>query len=276
MKRRAFRFAPSPNGELHLGHAYSALLNHHLASECGGRFLLRIEDIDTLRCTQALAAMALADLGWLGLQWELPVRYQSQHLAEYRLQQNSLQRLEVLYPCFCSRKGIAARTGTAVRDPEGQPTYDGFCKSLSAAAVSRLLETGQSFALRLDMAKALTACRRKLRLDPSAWGDVVLVRKDIGTSYHIAVVTDDALQGITDVVRGRDLEQATSIHILLQSLLGFPVPRYLHHDLITDAAGHKLSKSLHSRALRSLRDGGVTAAEIRHSLGFDWSKSRKS
>lgn len=258
----AFRFAPSPNGELHLGHAYSALLNQRLAAEAGGRFLVRIEDIDTIRCTRALAGRALADLAWLGLRWEEPVRYQSDHMADYLFQQDRLAAMGLLYPCFCSRKEIAAGADAAQRDPEGQPFYPGTCRHLPQQDAARRIAAGEPFALRLRMRDASDDAAAR------AWGDVVLARKDIGTSYHMAVVTDDHLQNITHVVRGRDLEAATAIHLVLQRLLGFTPPHYHHHALIGDETGRKLSKSEGAESLRVLRDNGVTAAEIRSALGF--------
>lgn len=266
----AFRFAPSPNGELHMGHAYSALLNARMAAEAGGRFLVRIEDIDTLRCTPALADKALSDHAWLGLTWEQPVRFQSEHLDDYRRQQQRLRAMGLLYPCFCSRKESAASSPSARRDPEDQPLYAGTCRKLAAEAVSRRVAAGEPHALRLDMRMASD--------DPAAlaWGDVVIVRRDIGTSYHIAVVTDDHLQGITHVVRGRDLEAATAIHLTLQRLLGFAAPRYHHHKLIGDEAGRKLSKSEGAKSLRALRASGVTAADVRKALGFERVDERSS
>lgn len=266
-----FRFAPSPNGHLHLGHAYSALVNAAEAKHTGGRFLVRIEDIDTERCTKALAAACLDDLAWLGLKWEEPVRVQSAHLADYRAALDRLEAHGLLYPCFCSRRQIALDAGDALRDPEGQPLYPGTCRG---AARSR----NEPHALRLDMKKSLALLDAPFTFtelgegtiiaDPAAWGDVILARRDIGTSYHIAVVVDDALQGITHVVRGRDLFAATSIHRLLQELLRLPAPLYRHHPLIGDETGRKLSKSAGDRSLASLREAGVTAADIRRELGF--------
>ena len=262
MSLPAFRFAPSPNGELHLGHAYSALLNARMAAEADGRFLIRIEDIDTTRCTPALTAAALFDLAWLGLSWEQPVRIQSQHLPEYHAQQARLAGMGLLYPCFCTRRDIALRGDPARSDPDGQPLYPGTCRALSQAEIERRIAAVEPHALRLDMTAATG--------DPAAlaWGDVVLVRKDIGTSYHVAVVTDDHLQAITDVVRGRDLEAATPIHRTLQRLLGFTSPRYHHHKLIGDETGQKLSKSEGAKSLRALRQEGITAKDIRRGLGF--------
>jgi len=253
-----FRFAPSPNGHLHLGHAYSALLNVQLAAEQNGRFLLRMEDIDMARCTRSLARDALEDLAWLGLAWEEPVRFQSEHMADYQAAQDALMTMGVLYPCWCSRREIDARCGHGPRDPDHQPLYDGHCRSNQRS-------TDPQYALRLDMARAAALAGNDAA---RSWGDIILVRKDIGTSYHVAVVVDDALQGVTDVVRGKDLEAATCIHLLLQHLLGLSHPRYRHHELITDLSGLKLSKSAGSRSLRSLRDAGITAAEIRAELGF--------
>jgi glutamyl-Q tRNA(Asp) synthetase len=272
----AFRFAPSPNGRLHLGHAYSALLNLEAARKMGGRFLIRIEDIDTLRCTSALAQAAIADLAWLGITSDEPVLYQSQHLPVYHAAQDKLHDMGLLYPCFCTRKDIAAHAGDTF-DPEGQPLYPGTCKTLSAAERDRRIADGIPYTLRLEMTRALdhiatpltfVEAGETLATDPSAWGDVVLVRKDIGTSYHIAVCIDDARQSITHVIRGRDLFHATGIHRLIQTLLDLPEPHYRHHDLIGDETGRKLAKSRGSRTLADLREEGVMPAEIRSALGF--------
>jgi glutamyl-Q tRNA(Asp) synthetase len=262
----AFRFAPSPNGELHLGHAYSALLNAALARQTGGRFLVRIEDIDTIRCTAELTHRAFEDLAWLGLGWEQPVRIQSEHLADYAVQQERLARMGLLYPCFCSRKEIASSADPAWRDPDGQPIYPATCRARPAAEITGRIVANEPHALRIDMA---AAAKRSAIPEALAWGDAVLVRKDIGTSYHMAVVIDDHLQGITHVVRGRDLEAATPIHLLLQKLLGFASPAYRHHALIGDETGRKLSKSDSAKSLRALRDEGVSAAEVRRALGFE-------
>lgn len=283
MSRPVFRFAPSPNGRLHLGHAFSALLNERMARETGGRFLLRIEDIDRPRCTDALAQALLADLAWLGLFWEEPVLRQSAHLADYRGVQQRLRDAGLLYPCFCSRRDIALAVGeTSARDPEGQPVYPGTCRHLSAAARARRLGDGEPHGWRIAMDEAVARIGGPLSFieegfgaslretaHPEAWGDVVLVRKDITTSYHIAVVVDDARQAVTHVVRGRDLFHATAIHLVLQNLLGMPTPRYFHHALIDDTEGRKLSKSLGSKALRDLRDEGVSAQAVRSALGFE-------
>jgi glutamyl-Q tRNA(Asp) synthetase len=260
----AFRFAPSPNGELHLGHAYSALLNERMAGQARGRFLIRMEDIDTLRCTANLARRALDDLAWLGLTWEKPVRTQSEHFIDYKTQQERLAEIGLLYPCFCSRTDIATRSPG--RDPEGQPLYSGRCRSLSGAETQSRIAAGESHALRMDMAAAVARTGISAAL---GWGDVVLARKDIGTSYHMAVVTDDHLQGISHVVRGRDLEAATSIHLVLQRLLEFPSPHYHHHELVGGENGYKLSKRESAQSLRALREEGVSAKEIRRRSGFD-------
>lgn len=280
------RFAPSPNGYLHLGHAYSALLNADFARRLGGRFLVRIEDIDTTRCKPELVEAALDDLAWLGLQWEEPVLRQSAHFPRYRAVAADLEARGLLYPCFCTRNDIAQAPGANARhDPDGAPLYPGTCRHLKPDERARRLAAGMPHALRLDMSKAWDAARRdgfawhevsgdrletitQLKADPLRWGDVVLVRKECPTSYHLSVVLDDALQGATHVVRGTDLYEATAIHRLLQSLLGLPAPVYHHHGLITDEAGKKLAKSAASKPLRAWRADGVSAADIRHRLGF--------
>ncbi|HMT13213.1 MAG TPA: tRNA glutamyl-Q(34) synthetase GluQRS [Aestuariivirga sp.] len=265
--RPVFRFAPSPNGRLHLGHAYSALLNQHLAKAAGGHFLLRIEDIDQTRCTRGLGEAAMEDLRWLGLRWDGAVRWQSEHLTDYHAAQARLTALGLTYPCTCSRKELSARPGTAI-DPEGQPLYPGTCRTRGA-------RPGLPASLRLDMAWA--AAGRHLTMhedeaekpvDPCAWGDVIIARKDIGTSYHVAVSVDDALQGVTHVVRGLDLRAATAIHRLVQDVLCLPVPRYHHHALIRHGTGRKLAKSQGDQSLADLRAQGLSAADIRASLGF--------
>lgn len=270
---RVFRFAPSPNGYLHLGHAYSALLNVDLARRARGRFLLRVEDIDRGRSRPEYEEAIYEDLAWLGLRWEEPVRRQSEHLGDYAAALGKLDALGLLYPCHCTRGDIARMTqGRAdwPRDPDGAPLYPGTCR----AAPPRPGPT----ALRLDMAKAAAmiggaASWREAEVgeivaDPAVWGDVVLARKDFPASYHIAVVVDDALQGVTDVVRGRDLYEATRIHRLLQRLLGLPEPAYRHHALIFDEEGKKLAKSRFSTPLRQLRAEGARPEDVRRRLGF--------
>ena len=284
-----FRFAPSPNGYLHLGHAYSALLNFDSAKQSGGRFLLRIEDIDAARCRPEFEAAIYDDLAWLGLAWEPPVRRQSEHLSDYRDAVERLAAQGLVYPSFESRaeiaKMVAEREAHAPwpRDPDGAPLYPGAAKFLSSGERARLLEAGAAYALRLDMA---AACARAGNLTwiehgegpggesgvvaarPEAWGDVILARKETPTSYHLSVVIDDALQGVSDVVRGQDLFWSTSVHRLLQRLLGLPPPSYRHHRLILDAAGRKLSKSTEATGLRELRAGGATPADIRRLVGL--------
>jgi glutamyl-Q tRNA(Asp) synthetase len=276
MTRPIYRFAPSPNGELHLGHAYSALFTDRAARRGGGVFLLRMEDIDIVRCTARFAAFLIEDLLWLGLRWPAPVRFQSRHLNDYAAALTRLTEMELLYPCFCSRRTVAA--AESVADPDGNPLYPGACRRLSAAERQDRIAAGESFSLRIDMEEA---CRRlatplffddqaalKIKADPRRWGDVILARRDIGTSYHIAVVVDDAIQAVTHVTRGMDLFEATHIHRLLQELLHLPAPLYHHHPLIAGADGRKLSKSFRDRSLRSLRAAGVSAGDIRRSLGF--------
>jgi glutamyl-Q tRNA(Asp) synthetase len=285
----AFRFAPSPNGYLHLGHAYSALLNFDLAARANGRFLLRIEDIDTIRCKPEFEAAIYQDLAWLGIAWEQPVRRQSEHFAFYR---DAIERLSaegLMYPSFESRADIASLVarreadGPWPRDPDGAPLYPGEAKSLSPAARQRLLEQGAPYALRLDMA---AACARigelswtergqgangetgEIEARPQAWGDVILARKETPTSYHLSVVIDDALQGITEVVRGEDLFWSTSVHRLLQALLGLRAPLYRHHRLVLDTAGAKLSKSIGATGLRELRATGAAPVDIRRLVGL--------
>jgi len=275
MPQPVFRFAPSPNGELHLGHAYSALFTERAARDIGGLFLLRIEDIDRTRCRPEFASLIFADLAWLGLSWPEPVRFQSSHLDDYSAAQDRLRAMGLLYPCFCTRRDIAAVASAF--DPEGNVIYAGTCRQLTASAREDLIAAGAPFSLRLDMDKACQMSpglvfveeeEGEVKADPRRWGDVVLARKDIRTSYHLSVVVDDAIQGITHVTRGRDLYEATHIHRLLQALLGLPTPRYHHHRLITTSAGRKLAKSLHDPSLRMLRSSGVTPAEVREWLGF--------
>ena len=284
-----FRFAPSPNGRLHLGHAYSALLNEALARRLHGRLLVRMEDIDVTRCRPEFAAGILDDLAWLGLAWEVPVRRQSDHFDDFRAAAARLGEQGVLYPCFCTRKEIAADVAAREpekgapwpRDPDGAPLYPGRCRTLPAGEAGRLIGEGRAQAWRLDAKAARRSAGplsyRRFGEDgrgepvaarPERWGDAVIVRKEIPTSYHLAVVVDDALQGVTHVVRGADLEAATDLHVVLQSLLGLAQPRYHHHGLILDEGGDKLSKSLRSRSLAELRADGTTPGAIRRALGF--------
>jgi glutamyl-Q tRNA(Asp) synthetase len=284
-----FRFAPSPNGYLHLGHALSALLNFDLARQAGGRLLLRIEDIDATRCRPEFEAAVYEDLAWLGIAWETPVRRQSQHLAEYHGTIEKLIARGLIYPSFESRGEIARLVAQCdahapwPHDPDGAPLFPGTAKLLAPEERARLLESGMPYALRLDMA---AACAHAGDLNwiehgegpngetgvvaarPQDWGDVILARKETPTSYHLSVVIDDALQGVTDVVRGHDLFWSTSVHRLLQQLLGLPQPGYRHHRLVHDAEGRKLSKATAATALRQLRAGGATPADIRRLAGL--------
>jgi glutamyl-Q tRNA(Asp) synthetase len=284
-----FRFAPSPNGYLHLGHAFSALLNFDSARQSSGRFLLRIEDIDLTRCRPEFEAAIYEDLAWLGVSWEMPVRRQSAHFADYRDAVAKLSARGLIYPSFESRAEIARliaqreTEGAWPRDPDGAPLYPGAAKMLPAEQRARLMEQGAPYALRLDMAAACALARTPAWTErgegpqgetgavtarPEAWGDVILARKETPTSYHLSVVIDDTLQGVTDVVRGQDLFWSTSVHRLLQDLLGISPPTYRHHRLVLDAAGQKLSKSTNATGLRELRAAGATPADIRHLLGL--------
>ena len=285
-----FRFAPSPNGYLHLGHALSALLNFGMAREAGGRFILRIEDIDATRCRPEYEQAIYEDLAWLGLTWEEPVRRQSEHFEDYRETLARLDTERLLYPSFESRADIAAqvakreRYGTWPRDPDGAPLYPGEARCLEISERQRRIAAGGAYALRLDVAAAMTRTgflswtetgagpnneSGIIAAAPEQWGDVVLGRKELPTSYHLSVALDDARQGVTHVVRGQDLFWSTSIHRLLQALLGFPAPIYHHHRLILDAKGRKLSKSTHATALRALRARDITPADIRQMVGLD-------
>ncbi len=273
------RFAPSPSGYLHLGHAHAALFAARAAGDSGGRFLLRIEDIDPSRCTAEFEAAIFEDLAWLGLSWEEPTWRQSEHLADYAEALERLESLGVLYPCFCTRKEIRAeiaRAGQAPHGPEG-PVYPGNCRRLDRAAREGHRAAGRSPALRLDLATALRLTgtltwrdreRGEVMADPGLLGDAVLARKDIAGSYHLAVTLDDARQGVTLVTRGDDLYQASHLHRLLQALLGLPVPEWHHHRLITDAAGERLAKRGGAHSIRALRAAGKSPAEVRALAGF--------
>jgi glutamyl-Q tRNA(Asp) synthetase len=276
-----FRFAPSPNGYLHLGHALSALLNADMARAAGGRLLLRIEDIDAARCRPEYEAAIYEDLAWLGIAWEEPVRRQSEHYDGYRTALARLEALGLVYPSFESRAEIAALVAAREpwpRDPDGAPLYPGDAKAMPAPERKRRMAAGEPYALRLDMPAAMARAGKLtwtetdqglVVADATAWGDVILARKETPTSYHLSVVVDDAAQGVTDVVRGQDLFHSTSVHRLLQALLGLPAPRYRHHRLILDADGNKLSKSTAATGLRELRAQGVTPVDIRRRVGLD-------
>ena len=269
------RFAPSPTGFLHLGHAHAALFAHGLAERAGGRFLLRIEDIDSGRCRPEFIDAIEEDLAWLGLRWERPVRRQSGHLAEYRTALDALGAHRLLYPCFCTRADIAreiAAAGHAPHGPDGPP-YPGTCRRLPPAERAARLARGEPHAFRLDMAAAQAAVpsglafeeigEGRVEADPAPFGDVVLARKDAPASYHLCVSHDDAVQGVTVVTRGSDLRPATAVHRLLQSVLGWPAPLYAHHGLLTDAAGRRLAKRDGAPSLRSLRAAGHSPDEVR-------------
>ncbi|MER9582527.1 tRNA glutamyl-Q(34) synthetase GluQRS [Mesorhizobium sp. M0276] len=286
-----FRFAPSPNGELHLGHAYSALLNQKLATQGDGRLLLRIEDIDTTRCTPQFEAGVLADLKWLGLAWEEPVRRQSEHFAEYKAMLDRLIAEELVYPAFMSRGEIRAFITDSEkhgrdwpRDPDGVPLYPAADKALPMKERKRRIAENTPFAWRLDVSAAMARVgkalswteysdetllvARSIEARPQEWGDVIVARRDIPTSYHLAVVMDDALQGISHVVRGQDLFSATAVQRLLQELLGLPQPAYFHHRLILEPDGRKLSKSLGDTGLAALRHAGSSPEDIRRAVGL--------
>jgi len=283
-----FRFAPSPNGFLHLGHAFSALLNFDLARASGGRFLLRIEDIDPARCRAEYEQAIYDDLAWLGIRWEQPVRRQSAHFDAYRSAIERLSAQGLVYPSFESRAEIARlvtereATGAWPRDPDGAPLYPGNANALTERERARLIEAAP-YSLRLDMAKAIARVGAlnwtergqgpdgesgQVVAAPQAWGDVILARKETPTSYHLSVVVDDALQDVSEVVRGTDLFHATSVHRLLQQLLGLQQPVYRHHRLIRDATGQKLAKSSRSTGLRELRGEGATPADVRRLVGL--------
>jgi glutamyl-Q tRNA(Asp) synthetase len=281
MSKPVLRFAPSPNGYLHLGHALSALVTWKAAELLGGTALLRIEDIDVQRCKPEFTEAIFEDLAWLGLDWPEPVLVQSERFDLYAEAANRLRDADLLYPCFCSRTEIAERsTGT---DPDGAPLYPGTCRHLSNAERIERLERGNPVQFRLDTETArertgmLTYSvigptlhdRPQIRYArPERWGDIVLQRKDTPTSYHLSVVVDDAAQGVTHVTRGRDLEAATDIHVLLQMLLGQPSPTYHFHRLLLGDDGEKLAKSKGSQSLRDLRAEGWTAEDVKRAVGF--------
>jgi len=273
------RFAPSPTGRLHLGHAFAALFAWREAQRTGGRFLLRIEDIDGTRCRPAFEAAMLEDLAWLGLAWPAPVRRQSEHFADYAAALARLDGMGLVYPCFCTRRQIAeevARSAAAPHGPEGA-LYPGTCRRLDAAERAERIAAGENHALRLDMAAAVRQAepldwrdldRGRIEARPASFGDVVLARKETPASYHLAVTHDDALQGVTLVTRGEDLLAATDVHRLLQALLGWPVPLYRHHGLLTDPSGRRLAKRDRAATLAGLRAEGIEPAELRRRLGF--------
>ncbi|MEX2616923.1 MAG: tRNA glutamyl-Q(34) synthetase GluQRS [Alphaproteobacteria bacterium] len=273
------RFAPSPTGRLHLGHAFSALFAEAAALAAGGRFLLRIEDIDRGRCRPAFEDGIYEDLAWLDLRWEKPVRRQSDHMADYRQALDRLEADGLLYPCFCTRKDLRAEAEGSVRAPHGPdgPLYPGICRGLAGAAAAERIAAGEAFALRLDMAQAAARvgpltftdrARGTIMVEPESCGDVVLARKDVATSYHLAVTWDDALQGVTLVTRGEDLLHATHVHRVLQALFGLPEPEYHHHELLTDDAGRRFAKRDRAETIQAMRDGGGSADAVRALAGY--------
>jgi glutamyl-Q tRNA(Asp) synthetase len=298
MTTPVFRFAPSPNGYLHLGHALSALLNVDMAERSGGSLLLRIEDIDATRCRPEYEAAIYEDLGWLGMRWAAPVLHQSARSEAYKAALRQLDSMGLVYPGFESRAEIARlvaerdRAGPWQRDPDGIPLYPGGGRSLPAEERQQRIEAGNPFALRLDISAAIALAQRRggalnwgetgvgpdgetgtVAADPTTWGDVILARKDVPGSYHLSVVVDDAHQGVTHVVRGQDLFYATSLHRLLQELLGLPAPVYHHHRLIRDTDGRKLSKATGATGLRELRAAGAAPDDIRRLIGLPQSGS---
>ena len=286
------RFAPSPTGYLHLGHVRSALEGWRAARAAGGTFLLRIEDIDPTRCRPEYADAIMEDLAWLGLDWDAPIRRQSEHYADYRAALARLDEQHLLYPCFCTRREIRdeiARAGRAPHlTPDGSPRngsqsgdlgapYPGTCRRLDPAEREARLSEAADYALRLDIGAALARTgtlfwcedKRRIAADPDAFGDVVLARKETPTSYHLAVTVDDALQGVTLVTRGIDLFAATHIHRLLQALLELPTPRYRHHRLLTDAQGRRFAKRDRALTIRAMRESGISADEVLNAASRD-------
>ncbi len=275
------RFAPSPTGYLHVGHAYSASLAYRKALEAGGRFILRIEDIDQTRCRSEYEAALFEDLSWIGLEWEQPVRRQSDHLGDYTAVLDRLFDQGLIYPCFCTRKEIAAEIAQSPSAPHGPdgPVYPGTCRHITAAEQEEKFSSDAPYALRLNMARALEMVdvsslyfeeleKGFIRCDPARFGDVVLARKETPTSYHLAVTLDDALQGVSLVVRGQDLFDATHLHRLLQHLLMLPTPKYLHHGLVSDMKGRRLAKRDKAATLRDMRANGYSPEEVRKLIGF--------
>ena len=282
------RFAPSPNGPLHLGHALSVLYGWTWAQQLGGRHLVRIEDIDPVRSSDVHIDGIFRDLAWLGVAWEEPPLRQSRHIQRYQSAAGRLAELGVLYPCFASRREIAEASAAMnlPSDPDGAPLYPGLHRAMPAAEATARRERGEPFVMRLHMARALSLAAerlggqpltfvetgggvaRQITCNPARWGDVVLQRKDVPTSYHLSVVVDDAFQGVTHVTRGLDLFAATDIHRLLQVLLDLPVPLYAHHHLIVDETGRKLSKSASDTSLASLRADGLSPSDVKRMIGI--------
>ncbi len=273
------RFAPSPSGHLHLGHAYSAKLNYDFARKNGGMFILRIEDIDHLRCKLEYEKSIFEDLHWLGLSWPEPVRRQSEHFDDYQQALSKLREMNLLYPCFCTRKDIKKEIEESSRAPHMPPKmgpegiiYPGICKKLTQKQIRQKIDDGVPHALRLDMDQALSMIKNPLywtdlktgkqKADPALLGDVVLARKDFPTSYHLSVVVDDHLQNITNIIRGQDLYYASHFHRLLQHLLGLKTPIYDHHPLLTTKDGNRLAKRDKSITIKSIRENGVKPDDL--------------
>jgi glutamyl-Q tRNA(Asp) synthetase len=279
------RFAPSPTGYMHLGHAFAAITAHDAAKRQAGRFLLRIEDIDRSRCRLEFEQATYEDLAWLELQWEQPVLRQSERLDAYRATLAQLQSRDLLYPCFCTRADIAAEIARSTEAPHGSdgPLYPGTCRSLSENDRKQCTESFTSYALRLDVKKAAEIAgalqfeehgsgpngeHGTIAVNPLLFGDIVLARKDTPAAYHLAAVVDDASQGVTSVTRGDDLFAATHVQRLLQKVLNLPAPAYAHHRLILDEQGRKFSKRDRAVTLRDLRSNGVTPEDVRTQIGL--------
>lgn len=271
------RFAPSPTGYLHLGHAFSALMAFDAARAAGGRFVLRIEDIDQGRARSEFEAAIFEDLAWLGIEWDQPVRRQSEHMRDYEVALQSLIDRELAYRCFRTRREIAEAIASAPHGNSGEMFIGG---ALPPDEEKAKLDTGESFAWRLSLKKTRAALgptyfalvfedeTGRVRAEPDKLGDVVLARKDFPASYHLASVWDDALQGVTHVIRGEDLRESAHLHVLLQKLLGLPQPVYRHHKLILGSDGKRLAKRDQAATLRALRESGKTPADVRAMLGL--------
>ncbi len=268
------RFAPSPTGLLHLGSAYAALVAWMRAREAGGRFLVRIEDTDVRRSRREYETAILRDLKWLGLDWDGEVRRQSDHFSDYGRELNRLAKRGLVYPCFCSRAEIEREIAASVSAPHGPdgPLYPGTCRHLLPTERERRIAANREFCIRLDAERAAEAAgpydfvdegRGRIAGVPQLVGDFVLARRDTHTSYHLAVTVDDHLQGVTQVTRGEDILPSTHIHVLLQRLLGYATPLYAHHPLITDDTGRRLAKRDRDFTVRSLRESGLSPAEVR-------------
>jgi glutamyl-Q tRNA(Asp) synthetase len=267
------RFAPSPTGELHLGSAYSAWTGWHRAREAGGTFLVRIEDIDIRRCKREYETAMLADLKWLGFDWDGEVRRQSDHFADYGRALDELDRRGLIYPCFCSRADIEREIAASANAPHGPdgPLYPGICRHLSTAERRERMAAGHEHCMRLDARRAteqagpyhfVDEMLGRVEGEPLLMGDFVIARKDTPTSYHLSVTVDDHLQGVTLVTRGVDVLPSTHVHGLLQKLLGYETPRYAHHKLLTDASGRRFAKRDRDMTIRAMRETGMTPRDV--------------